>query len=74
MSNGVAVQAYWLHVGSSVGARDLYGSGPTDPSTLSRTVTGLPGTGQTVHVRLCYQVGTDFLLHYKRACGYRWRR
>ena len=33
VSNGVAVQAYWLHAGSSVGASDLYSSGPIDPGS-----------------------------------------
>ncbi len=55
VSNGAAVQTYLLYVGSSVGAGNLYSSGPIDPSTLSRTVTGLPGNGQIIHVRLYYQ-------------------
>ena len=42
---------YWMYVGTSVGAKDIYNSGSLGTAT-STTVTGLPTDGSTVYVRL----------------------
>ncbi len=47
--NGAA--AYWLDVGSSLGAHDIYSSGSLSSTTLSQAVSSLPSTGVTVYVR-----------------------
>ncbi len=52
--NGTTVAQWWLYVGSSVGARDIYNSGSLGTS-LNETVTGLPMNGSTVFVRLWYR-------------------
>jgi hypothetical protein len=46
---------YYLYVGSSQGASDYYNSGYIPGSTTSRTVSGLPTDGSTIHVRFWYQ-------------------
>jgi hypothetical protein len=47
---GTNVTEYWLYVGTSFGARNLYSA--SQGTTLSRTVSGLPVTGVPVYVRL----------------------
>ena len=42
--------AYWLLVGSSLGARDIFSSGKTDAHSL--TMTNIPTDGRTIFVRL----------------------
>ena len=42
---------YWMYVGTSVGATDIYNSGSLGTAT-STTVNGLPTDGSTVYVRL----------------------
>ena len=55
-SAGTNVTQYWLYVGSSAGARDIYDQ---DRGTaLNATVTGIPTDGRTIHVRLWYLRGT----------------
>ncbi len=49
-STGTGVSQYWLQVGSSSGATDLYYQ--STGSSLTTTVTGLPTNGQTLYVRL----------------------
>jgi hypothetical protein len=49
-SAGVAVTRYWLFAGLWTGGNTLYSA--DQGSSLSATVTGLPGSGQTIHVRL----------------------
>ncbi|MDR4506283.1 MAG: exo-alpha-sialidase [Candidatus Scalindua sp.] len=56
--NGADVSAWWLHIGSSAGGKDIYDSRALGTST-SDTVSGLPADGSTVYVRLFYQIGTD---------------
>lgn len=49
-TSGTGVSQIWLSVGTSVGGTDIYDA--TQGTATSRTVTGLPTTGQTVYVRL----------------------
>ena len=53
--NGAA--NYWLDVGSSLGAHDIYSSGSLPSTTLSLAVSGLPSTGIPVYVRWYYLNG-----------------
>jgi serine protease len=53
-STGTNVSAYWLYVGTSAGAFNLHDSGQL--TTTSRTVSGLPTNGSTVHVQLWSKV------------------
>ena len=55
-ANGAAVAQWWLYVGSSQAARDIYNSGSLGTG-LSETVTGLPTNGSGVFVRLWYRIG-----------------
>jgi hypothetical protein len=52
--------AWWLDVGSSVGAVNYYDSGPLG-AMLSTTVTNLPTDGSTVFVRLWYFLSGTWL-------------
>jgi hypothetical protein len=54
-SAGVAVTRYWLFAGLWTGGNTLYSA--DQGSTLSATVTGLPGSGQTIHIRLWSYIG-----------------
>jgi uncharacterized repeat protein (TIGR01451 family) len=49
-SAGTGATAYWLEVGSTVGAHNLYPGAST--TALQTTVSGLPTNGSTVYVRL----------------------
>jgi hypothetical protein len=51
-----SASAYWVDIGSSVGANDIYSSGSLPTSTLSLTVTTLPSNGSKVFVRWYYQL------------------
>jgi hypothetical protein len=51
---GNGAPAYWLDIGSTQGAHDIYSSGSLSSSTLSLTVSGLPSTGGTVWARWFY--------------------
>ena len=55
-ANGASIAEWWLYVGSSEGASDLYDSGSLG-SSLSATVHGLPTDGRQLHVSLWYRVG-----------------
>ena len=55
-ANGTAVQEWWLYVGSTAGASNLYDSGSLG-TQLAHTVTGLPTDGSQIFVRLWYKVG-----------------
>ncbi len=55
-ANGAAVAQWWLYVGSSQGAADIYNSGSLG-TQLNETVTGLPTDGSDVFVRLWYRAG-----------------
>ncbi len=63
-AGGAVVTEWWLYVGTSPGAADLYDSLSLGTRT-SDTVDGLPTDGSTVHVRLWFRVNgawpfTDF--------------
>ena len=49
-SAGTGVSAYWLYVGTNVGASNIYNSGST--TALTKTVTNLPANGSRISVRL----------------------
>jgi hypothetical protein len=51
---------YWMYVGTSVGAKDIYNSGSLGTAT-STTVTGLPTDGSTVYVRLWHREEGEWL-------------
>jgi hypothetical protein len=50
-------QAYWLDVGSTAGAHDIYSSGSLSTSTFSETVNGLPTNGATVYATMYTETG-----------------
>ncbi|MEN8693081.1 MAG: S8 family serine peptidase [Desulfobacterales bacterium] len=54
--NGAALTWWWLYVGNSLGAKDIYDSGSLGTS-LSHTVRGLPVDGRTIYVRLWFRIG-----------------
>ena len=47
--------AYWLYLGTSPGAMDLYNSGSI--SVRSQTVSNIPTDGRTIYVRLWSRIG-----------------
>jgi hypothetical protein len=49
-TNGVGVSQYWLEVGSTVGAFDIYGADRA--MSLTATVSSLPANGKPFYVRL----------------------
>src|SRR5262249_34554194 len=55
-SGGQPVDEWWMYVGTSVGANDLFDSGSLG-SALSTTVSGLPTDGEVLFVRLWYRMG-----------------
>ncbi|GJL64051.1 MAG: hypothetical protein NPIRA04_27050 [Nitrospirales bacterium] len=55
-ANTVSVTEWWLYVGTSKGALDIYDSGYLG-MTSSRTVKELPTDGATLYVRLWYKEG-----------------
>jgi hypothetical protein len=54
-TGGTGVSQYWLYVGTTVGAADLFGQNLG--ASLSATVPGLPTNGSTLHVRLWSLIG-----------------
>jgi hypothetical protein len=50
-------QAYWLDIGSTAGAHDIYSSGSEPTSTISLTVNGLPTNGATVYATMYTETG-----------------
>ena len=54
-TNNIPVTKWWLYVGSSKGARDVYNSQDLG-STTSQLVSDLPTDGRTLYVRLWYHV------------------
>ncbi len=60
-ANGTAVEEWWLYVGSSQGAQNILTSGSIPATTFSRNITGLPTSGNPVHVRLWYRIGSTWL-------------
>lgn len=53
---GTGASAYWLYVGSSVGAKNYYDSGSLGSAVLGRSASGLPIDGSTIYVRLWTQL------------------
>ncbi len=51
---GTGVLEYWVYVGTTVGAKDIYNSGSLGTAT-STTVNGLPTDGSTVYLRLWHR-------------------
>jgi len=49
--SGSGVIVYYLYVGSSIGANDIYGANPLGTNT-SATVSSIPVDGRTIYVRL----------------------
>jgi hypothetical protein len=47
-------QAWWLHIGTSLGAYNILNSGSIPGATTSRDVSGLPVLSQPIYVRLWY--------------------
>jgi hypothetical protein len=57
-NTGVGVSQYFLYVGTSVGANNLYGQ--SLGLSLSATVTGLPTNGSTIYVRLWSYLASEW--------------
>ncbi|MEN8691857.1 MAG: reprolysin-like metallopeptidase [Desulfobacterales bacterium] len=58
-ANGAAVTEWWLYIGTSPGAKDIYDSGSLGSAT-SDTVSGLPDNGSLIYVRLFFMIGGDW--------------
>ena len=58
-ANGVPVTQWWLYLGTSQGARNLYNSGSLGTS-LSTTATGLPTDGSIIFARLWYLLASGW--------------
>jgi hypothetical protein len=54
-NGGLPVAEWWLSVGTSAGANDLFDSGSLG-SALSMTIDGFPTDGETIFVRLWYML------------------
>jgi hypothetical protein len=63
-NTGVGVSQYFLYVGTSVGANNLYGQ--SIGLGLSATVTGLPTNGSTIYVELCSLLATGWQSNFYR--------
>jgi hypothetical protein len=59
MANGVPVTEWWVYLGTSRGASDLYNSGSLGTS-LSATATGLPTDGSIIFARLWYRLASGW--------------
>lgn len=53
--NGVVASNWWLYLGSTLGARDIYDSGNIVGGTTSTSVSQISQTGNPVYARLWYQ-------------------
>ncbi len=58
--NGFSPLAWWLSIGTSAGASNLFNTGSLSPSTLTVTADGLPANGTIVHVRLWYRMASGW--------------
>ena len=58
--NGTNVQEWWLYVGTSKGAKDLFNSGALASNVLQKTVSHLPTNGAAIWVRLWWKVGSGW--------------
>jgi hypothetical protein len=58
-ANGSPVTEWWLYLGTSQGANDLYNSGSLGTS-LATTVTGLPTDGSIIFARLWYRLAAGW--------------
>ena len=54
-ANGQPVTIWWLYIGSTVGARDLFNSGDLGSKTM-RMVPNLPTDGRRLYARLWYRI------------------
>lgn len=55
--NGAGISEWWMHVGSSLGGREYLNTGSLGAATMV-DVSGLPGDGSAIHVRLFYRSGS----------------
>ena len=55
--NGASVEEWQLTVGTSLGAHDVYDSGPLSAVSQGCYVSGLSTDGSTLYVRLFYRIG-----------------
>jgi glucose/arabinose dehydrogenase len=62
-SAGTGVSTYWLYVGSSLGAADIFNQ--NTGTSLSATVSGIPTDGRTIHVRLWWLQGGWFFADFQ---------
>ncbi len=63
--NQVAVNGWWLYVGTTAGNRQLYNSGFIDPSINLKDVRGIPLDGAEVYVRLWYRTSQSSAWQYR---------
>ncbi len=57
-TNGTPVTEWWVYVGNSQGAKNIYNSGSLSSNILSRSVTGLPSNGSPIWVKLWWRTAT----------------
>ena len=57
ITNGNFVSDWWLQLGTTAGANDLFDSGVLDGSTSSVTVDNLPTDSSTIHATLHFRNG-----------------
>jgi len=57
--NNTPVNYWWVHIGSSLGGKDIYDSGPDVRSQTSVTVDQLPVDGTKAFVRLWFHTAAD---------------
>ena len=55
-ANDQSVSKWWMYIGSTPGARDVYNSSDLGLNVV-HMVSGLPTDGRTLYIRLWYQVG-----------------
>ena len=58
-ANDATLYAYWVYVGSTVGARDIFNSGFIDDSVTFADLTDVPNEDATIHVRLWWLVNVN---------------
>ena len=61
-AGGTSVAEWWLYVGTSTAANDLFNSGSLG-SALSTTVSGLPTDGEAIFVRLWSRIKGTWQVH-----------
>ncbi|MCP4349188.1 MAG: hypothetical protein GY795_27220 [Desulfobacterales bacterium] len=64
--NDTGADQYWLWIGTSAGSNDV--ANLDQGTDISATVSGLPGSGETLYVRLWSKVGGEWLYKSDSVC------